>query len=102
VDEPQPKELTMTEIVLKRPVEHEGKTYTTVTIDEPTVAAMIAAEKARTAGGSELEAIAAMVATDNGWPMAAAVKLRMGDVAAISEALVPLLEAPAAGAAGEP
>lgn len=91
----------MTTITLKRAVEHEGRTYSTVEIDEPTVGAMIAAEKARAAGGSELEAIAAMVATDNGWPMAAAVKLRMSDVAAISEALVPLLEAPAAEAAGE-
>lgn len=89
-----------TVVTLKRPVEHEGRTYATIVIDEPTVGAIEAMERAQSAGASSTGATIALLAVDTGWPVEALRKIRTGDLAAITEAIAPFGPAPANGEAG--
>lgn len=78
-----------TVVTLKRPVEHEGRTYATIVIDEPTVGAIEAMERAQSAGASSTGATIALLAVDTGWPVEALRKIRTSDLAAITEAMAP-------------
>lgn len=89
-----------TVVTLKRPVEHEGRTYATIVIDEPTVGAVEAMERAQSAGASSTGATIALLAVDTGWPVEALRKIRTSDLAAITEAIAPFGPAPANGEAG--
>ncbi|MBS7545725.1 phage tail assembly protein [Ancylobacter oerskovii] len=90
----------MTTITLKRPVEHEGKTYATIEVDEPTVGAIEAMERAQAAGATGTGATIAMLAADTGWPAEALRKLRTSDFEAIGAALAPFALEPENGSAG--
>ena len=90
----------MTMITLKRPVEHEGKTYDTIEVDEPTVGAIEAMERAQVAGATNTGATIALLAVDTGWPEEVLRKLRTSDFEAIGAALAPFAPAPASGEAG--
>lgn len=90
----------MTLITLKRPVEHEGKTYATIEVDEPSLGAIEAMERAEAAGATKTGANIAMLAFDTGWPEDAIRKVRYSDLTAINEAAAPFTPAPASGDTG--
>lgn len=82
----------MTTITLKRPVAHEGVTYSTIEADEPTLGAIEAYEKAKAAGATEVGALVALLSIDCGWPEAAVRKMRSSDLARVTEAIAPFVE----------
>ncbi|MDQ0301273.1 phage tail assembly protein [Ancylobacter polymorphus] len=90
----------MATITLKRAVEFDGKTFSSIDIDEPTVGGIEAYEKAKAEGATELGATVAMLAVDTGWPEGALRKVRASDLATISGAMAPFLAGPANGAIG--
>lgn len=92
-----------TTITLKRPVNHDGKTYESVVVDEPSLGAIRAFEKANRDEG-EVAGMIAMLARDLGWPIEAVEKIRASDFKTISEAMAPFVDAlkPAEPATGEP
>ena len=90
----------MTIITLKRPIEHEGATYTTIEVDEPTVGAIEAMERAQAAGATSTGATVALLAVDTGWPEGALRKLRASDFEAIGAALAPFAPEPENGGPG--
>ncbi|MGD9740882.1 MAG: phage tail assembly protein [Bauldia sp.] len=92
-----------TTLKLARPVNHDGKTYESVEIDEPTVGAIRAFEKAAREEG-EIAGMVAMLALDLGWPQDAVAKIRASDFKRISDAMAPFVEAlkPAEPPTGEP
>lgn len=81
----------MTQVRFNRPVNHDGKTYESIEIDEPTVGAIEAFEDAKAAGRSDTSATLAMLAVDTGMPIDAIRKIRTSDMAKISEALAPFV-----------
>lgn len=87
-------------VTLKRPVEHEGRTYATIVIDEPTVGAIEAMERAHSTGASTASTTIALLAVDTGWPVEALRKIRFSDFEAITGALAPFAPVPASGQAG--
>jgi hypothetical protein len=89
-----------TTITLARPVDHDGKTFATINIDEPTVAGIEAYEDAKAAGKSEVGSLVAMLAVDTGWPPEALRKVRASDLQRISEAMAPFVSAPESGGSG--
>ena len=88
----------MKTITLSRPVEHEGKLYTEITIDEPTLGAVEAYQNA-IKDGNEVSGTIAMISYDTGLPVDMIRKIRSSDFQKLSEALNPLDEA--AGSNGE-
>lgn len=82
----------MTAITLKRPVEFEGRTYSALDIEEPTVGGIEAYEKAQAAGATETAALVAMLVVETGWPEGAIRKVRSSDFKVIAGALFPLAE----------
>ncbi len=93
----------MEKITLKKPVVHDGTTYGDVQIDEPSLGAIEAFEKAARDGG-EISGMIAMLAFDLGWPLDAVRKIRAGDFRRISDALAPFVEElrPKEPSTGEP
>jgi len=92
----------MTKIVLKHPVTHDGKTYSEIEVDEPTVGALEAADDARNSGKGDMGATIAMLAHDAGMPAAALRKMRSSDFVRVSEALTPFVQAAAGEKPQEP
>lgn len=82
----------MTTIALSRPILFEGNTYTTLTMDEPTVGGVAAAEKVTKAGGAETDATIAMLAYELGWPEGAVRKMALTDFQKVVAALAPFVE----------
>jgi len=81
-----------TTIKLTRPINHGGKTYETVEVDEPTLGGIEAFEKASRDGG-DVAAMVAMLSVDLGWPIEAVRKIRASELQKISDALGPFVEA---------
>lgn len=92
----------MTLLKLKRPVDHDGKRYESIEVDEPTVGAIEAFENAKAAGKSDTGAIVELLAVDTGMPAVAIRKIRSSDLARITEALGPLGEDGPSGAPSAP
>lgn len=88
----------MTAITLKKPVTHDGKVYTEVVIDEPSIGAIEAFEAAKAEKKGDTAATIAMLAVDLEWPIEAVRKIKASDMLKISEALSPFVEA--AGSTG--
>lgn len=82
----------MTTIALKRPITHEGVTYSSIEADEPTLGAIEAYEKAKAAGATEVGALVALLAVDTGLPQEAVRKMRSSDLARVTEAIAPFVE----------
>ena len=91
----------MKSITLKRPIEHEGKTYASLDLDEPTVGAIEAFEKARVSDGNEFSASLSLISYDTGIPLEALRKMRSSDYKEVSDALSPFMNTVAAGLNGE-
>jgi hypothetical protein len=87
---------------LKRPVNHDGKRYESIEVDEPTVGAIEAFENAKAAGKSDTGAMIELLAMDTGMPADAVRKIRSSDLARITEALGPLGEDGLNGARSAP
>lgn len=83
----------MTTITLKKPVTHDGRTYTAVEIDEPSGGGIEAFENAKLAGESETGCTLKMLAVDLDWPLAAVRKIKASDLVRISDALAPFVDA---------
>lgn len=91
----------MVAVTLKRPITHEGKTIEKIEVDEPTVGAIEAGEKALRAGGSEMSALVAILAVDNELPVEAVRKIRRSDIEEIAKAFAPFAGIALAGGNGE-
>jgi len=76
---------------LKRPVDFEGKSYTDILLDEPSLGAIEAYENTISKGGSELSGMIALLAVDSGWPEGAIRKIKKSDMTGITDALAPFL-----------
>lgn len=83
----------MAVVTFKKPVEWDGKTYASIEVDEPSLGAIEASEKATKAGETETIAAMAMVAHDSGMPLDAMRKLKASDLIKITKALEPFTEA---------
>lgn len=94
----------MTTVKLKTPVKHDGKTYESLSVEEPSVGAIEVFENAQKAGKSEMSAMIEMLAVDCKVPADVLRLIKVSDLVAISEAMAPFLEAlkPASGEAGSP
>lgn len=88
----------MTNITLKKPIEHGGQTFTEVVIDEPTVGGIEAFEAAKAAGETDTAATVKMLAVELKWPIEAVRMMKASDLVKISEAISPFVET--AGATG--
>jgi hypothetical protein len=86
----------MTLITFKKPVEHEGRTYSAIDFEEPTVGAVEVYEALKAAGKTDMSAMIGMIAHDTGLPADALRKVSTSDFAKISEAMVPFQEHPIA------
>lgn len=82
----------MATIKFKKPINFDGKTYESIEIDEPTLGAMEAFEKAQKDGAGEIGATITMLAADSGMPEGAVRKIVASDLLEIQEALAPFLE----------
>lgn len=94
----------MATVKLKTAVNHDGKTYESIEVGEPSVGGIEAFENAQKADKSEMSALIEMLAIDTGLPGGALRKIKVSDLLAISEAMEPFLEAlkPASGDTGSP
>ena len=94
----------MTTITLSKQIVHEGQTYVSAEVGEPSVGGIEAFEKAHAAGESEMSAMVAMLSVDLGWPAGAVRKLKISDLTKMIEAVAPFVPAPEtpSGPAGVP
>lgn len=94
----------MPTVKLKTAVNHDGKTYESLSVEEPSVGAIETFENAQKAGKSEMSAMIEMLAVDCKMPADALRLIKISDLMAISEAMEPFLEAlkPASGGTGGP
>jgi hypothetical protein len=90
----------MAALKLSRPVHHDGKTYESLEIDEPTIAGIEAYQKAEKAGDPEITCMVALLAADSGLPADAIRKIRSSDLVRIGEAIKPFMEAQASDGSG--
>jgi hypothetical protein len=67
-------------ITLKKPVEHDGVTWSTIDLD-PTLDAIQAFEEAMARGDPEIPAFKALIAADGSTPIEVAGKMRASDFA---------------------
>lgn len=89
-------------ITLTRPIEHDGKTYTSVDLAEPTLGGLGAYEEARAAGKGHHNGVAALIAHEMGWSVAAAQRLCHTDAVAIGKVLDPFFSDETSGGGGAP
>jgi len=82
----------MAKVTLSRPITHDGRTWTDLDVDEPTVGAIEAFESAKAAGKSDMTAMVEMLAHDLDIPADAVRRLRSGDMTRIAGVLGPLAE----------
>ncbi|MDP1642711.1 MAG: phage tail assembly protein [Phenylobacterium sp.] len=99
----------MPKIRLKKPVEHDGKTWEEIDFD-PSLGALEAFEEALASGASEMKAMIALITHDGDTPIAVARCLRQSDMEAAQAGIKPADPLPSstpsstdpAGDGGEP
>jgi len=94
----------MAEITLHKPIEHDGKTYSSWDFD-PSAGALEAFMIAVDAGKSEITAIMELMAADGDIPIEVARKIRQSDLVRAMEGInpsAPLESSRSDGAPGEP
>jgi len=85
--------MQITTITLKTPIDHDGKTYASVTIGEPTVAAVQALEKAAAAGEGDVGCTVALLEVATGIPADALHKMKISDFRTVADSLRPFVMA---------
>lgn len=93
----------MMSITLKKPVQHEGKTFSVLDID-PSLGALEDFEAAVKSGANELAALRGLITADGDIPDEVARQIRLSDLMKLSETLAverPTSASSATGEAGE-
>ncbi|MDP2214780.1 phage tail assembly protein [Phenylobacterium sp.] len=91
----------MAKIPLKKPVEHDGKTWKEVDFD-PSLGALEAFEEALASGVTEMKAMIALIVHDGDTPIEVARQLRQSDMEAAQAGLKPADPLPSSTSSSPP